>query len=195
MAQLKDLLVNGVARFISDVFTNKIQITSLSAPTASGGTTYGAGTSGQALMTNGTSIYWGTIPAPDLSSKVSKTGDTMTGQLVVPYNSTNTAGGIKFNNVSGYDPVVVAAVDGYRDTTYDEYIPRLSLFYGNGKTSLLGHIRNPIADGDAANKSYVDTKFSAVLPSVSSSDNGKVLMVVNGIWTKANLPTYNGGVS
>lgn len=158
MAQLKDLLVNGVARFISDVFTNKIQITSLSAPTTSGGTTYGAGTSGQALMSNGTSIYWGTIPAPDLSSKVSKAGDTMTGQLVVPYNSTNTAGGIKFNNVSGYDPVIVAAVDGYRDTTYDEYIPRLSLFYGNGKTALLGHIRNPIANGDAANKGYVDAR-------------------------------------
>ena len=33
------------------------------------------------------------------------------------------------------------------------------------------------------------------LPSVSASDNGKVLMVVNGAWAAANLPVYNGGVS
>lgn len=35
----------------------------------------------------------------------------------------------------------------------------------------------------------------ASLPSVSASDNGKVLMVVNGAWAAAALNTYNGGVS
>ena len=35
----------------------------------------------------------------------------------------------------------------------------------------------------------------ASLPSVSASDNGKVLMVVNGAWAAADLPTYQGGVS
>lgn len=33
------------------------------------------------------------------------------------------------------------------------------------------------------------------LPSITSSDNNKVLMVVNGAWAAATLPTYNGGVS
>ena len=33
------------------------------------------------------------------------------------------------------------------------------------------------------------------LPSVTSSDNGKVLMVANGAWAAASLPIYNGGVS
>lgn len=33
------------------------------------------------------------------------------------------------------------------------------------------------------------------LPSVSASDNGKVLTVVNGAWAAASLPVYNGGVS
>ena len=33
------------------------------------------------------------------------------------------------------------------------------------------------------------------LPSVTSSDNGKVLMVVSGAWAAASLPTYNGEVS
>lgn len=33
------------------------------------------------------------------------------------------------------------------------------------------------------------------LPSVTASDNGKVLMVQSGAWAAANLPVYNGGVS
>ena len=33
------------------------------------------------------------------------------------------------------------------------------------------------------------------LPSVTSSDNGKILTVVNGAWAAASLPIYNGGVS
>lgn len=33
------------------------------------------------------------------------------------------------------------------------------------------------------------------LPVVTSSDNNKVLMVVNGAWAAASLPIYNGGVS
>lgn len=33
------------------------------------------------------------------------------------------------------------------------------------------------------------------LPPVTSSDNGKVLMVVSGAWAAASLPLYNGGVS
>ena len=36
---------------------------------------------------------------------------------------------------------------------------------------------------------------SGTLPSVSSTDNGKFLKVVNGAWAAASLPTYNGGVS
>lgn len=33
------------------------------------------------------------------------------------------------------------------------------------------------------------------LPSVTASDNGKILKVVNGAWAAANLNVYNGGVS
>lgn len=33
------------------------------------------------------------------------------------------------------------------------------------------------------------------LPTVTASDNGKVLTVVNGAWAAASLPVYNGGVS
>lgn len=37
--------------------------------------------------------------------------------------------------------------------------------------------------------------FPEALPTVTASDNGKILMVVNGAWAAANLATYNGEVS
>jgi len=46
MAQLKDLIVNGASRLIGDTYVNKIQISAVDAPTSSGGTTYGPGSSG-----------------------------------------------------------------------------------------------------------------------------------------------------
>ena len=58
MAQLKDLVVNGASRFIGDVLAERIQTTTLNAPTTSGGTTYGPGSNDQILKSNGTSIYW-----------------------------------------------------------------------------------------------------------------------------------------
>lgn len=61
MAQLKDLIVNGASRLIGDVFTNKIQVTSLQIPTASDGITYGTGSNGQVLKTNGTNVYWASL--------------------------------------------------------------------------------------------------------------------------------------
>jgi hypothetical protein len=39
------------------------------------------------------------------------------------------------------------------------------------------------------------TNAPSGLPSVSASDNGKILKVVNGAWAAATLNTYNGGVS
>ena len=59
MAQLKDLLVAGPSRFIGDMLGNVLQITTIKAPTTAGGTTYGPGTSGKSLLSNGTSVYWG----------------------------------------------------------------------------------------------------------------------------------------
>lgn len=58
MAQLKDLVVNGASRFIGNVFAEKIQATTLNAPTTSGGTTYGPGGADYVLKSNGSSIYW-----------------------------------------------------------------------------------------------------------------------------------------
>lgn len=63
MAQLKDLIVNGASQLIGDVYTSQIQISKLNALTSASATTYGAGSAGQALMSNGTNTYWGDIIA------------------------------------------------------------------------------------------------------------------------------------
>lgn len=57
-----------------------------------------------------------------------------------------------------------------------------------------------IAAGTGLGSSYANgtltiTNSRTGLPSVSASDNGKVLTVVNGAWAAASLPIYNGGVS
>ena len=57
-----------------------------------------------------------------------------------------------------------------------------------------------IATGTGLSKSYSNGTLTlsysgSSLPSVTSSDNGKVLTVVNGAWAAANLPIYEGGVS
>lgn len=57
-----------------------------------------------------------------------------------------------------------------------------------------------IATGTGLSKSYSNgtltiSNSQAALPTVSASDNGKVLMVVNGAWAAASLPVYQGGVS
>lgn len=67
MGQLKDLLVTGPSRLIGDAYVNKIQITAISAPASAGGTTYGLGTDGQALMSSSTGVYWGTISTSDVN--------------------------------------------------------------------------------------------------------------------------------
>ncbi len=66
MAQLKDLLVSGPSRLIGKLFANEVQLTTLNIPTASNGSTYGAGTSGQVLTTNGTSTYWGSLSSTQI---------------------------------------------------------------------------------------------------------------------------------
>lgn len=46
--------------FATDVNTNgyTLKFNKVSAPTASGGTSYGTGSSGQVLKSNGTTVYW-----------------------------------------------------------------------------------------------------------------------------------------
>ena len=60
MAQLKDTIVTGNMRITENLAASSAQTGVLKLPTASGGTTYGVGTNGQVIKSNGTTVYWGT---------------------------------------------------------------------------------------------------------------------------------------
>lgn len=84
----------------------------------------------------------------------------------------------------------------------------MSQAYSNGTLTLSATV--PTKTSDLTNDSGFITSSGApvqsvngqtgtvtlpTLPSVTASDNGKVLIVVNGTWAAASLPTYNGEVS
>ena len=59
MAQLKDTAVSGSLRVTDTIYSNGAQFNVLSIPSTSGGTAYGKGTAGQVLVSNGTTVFWG----------------------------------------------------------------------------------------------------------------------------------------
>ena len=61
MAQLKDTLIQGSARVTDTLYTTTLQVTKILAPTESNGTTFGSGTDGYVIKSNGTSVYWSSV--------------------------------------------------------------------------------------------------------------------------------------
>ena len=68
MAQLKDSIVSGNLRITDTLLSDAVQVTTLRAPSTAGGTSYGVGTNGQVIRSNGTSSYWGSITNSDLTT-------------------------------------------------------------------------------------------------------------------------------
>ena len=106
MAQLKDLIVTGTSRFISDVILNNLKITgSLQAPTTAGGSTYGSGTSGQVLLSNANGVYWNTLTSASVGlGNVENTAlSTWTGSTNITTLGTITTGTVPLANISDAD--------------------------------------------------------------------------------------------
>lgn len=61
MAQLKTLLVSGATRLAGTVYANLLKANAIEAPTEPGAITYGPGSSGQVLKSDGSNIYWGSV--------------------------------------------------------------------------------------------------------------------------------------
>ena len=83
MAQLKDTTVSGSLRATDTIYSTTIQAQILKAPTASNGATYGPGTNGQVLKSNGTSVYWGTDNDSVTGVKGSSESSYRTGQVSI----------------------------------------------------------------------------------------------------------------
>jgi len=125
MAQLKDSIVSGSLRITDTTFADTLQVDTIKARSNSTATTYGVGTSGQVLKSNGTNVYWANDSdsvtgvkgnaessyrtgqvnlTPANIGAVNKTGDTMTGVLTVKGNMCTDArdGALNMNNSDIY---------------------------------------------------------------------------------------------
>lgn len=86
MAQLKDTIVSGNLRVTDTTLTDTLQVTTIKAPTSSGGTTYGPGTSGQVLKSNGTTTYWASDSNSDVN--VTQTATTTDAAYEILFSAT-----------------------------------------------------------------------------------------------------------
>lgn len=81
MAQLRDTVVSGSLRATDTIYSTTNQFQILKIPTSSNGTTYGVGSNGQVLKSNGTSVYWA-------SDNNTTSLTSMTGTLGVDHGGT-----------------------------------------------------------------------------------------------------------
>ena len=81
MAILKDTVVSGNLGVTDSIQTNAIQTTIINAPTASNANTFGPGTNGQVLKSNGTKVYWGSDSNSVTGVKGNSEGSYRTGQV------------------------------------------------------------------------------------------------------------------
>lgn len=137
MAQLKDTVVSGSLRATDTIYTNKIQTSIIGAPTSSNGTTFGVGTNGQILKSNGTSVYWSSdsgvtsVRVQATSPVTSSVNTAQTGSLDTTIALANNYGDTKNPYASKTKNTVLAApatangVPGFRALVADD-IPTIS---------------------------------------------------------------------
>ena len=55
--------VSKLAEYVRGSNTSALKVSTINAPTSAGGSTYGPGSNGQVLKTNGSTVYWGNAPS------------------------------------------------------------------------------------------------------------------------------------
>ena len=101
MAQLKDSVVAGNLRVTDKVLANGVQTNVINAPTASGGTTYGPGTNGQVLKSNGTTVYWTSDNNSDTKNTAGTTNKTGT-KMFIAAATEQSANPVTYSNSNVY---------------------------------------------------------------------------------------------
>ena len=79
--------------------SSSLKITKLLAPTSSNGTTYGAGSSGYVLKSNGTSVYWG---SDSNNTTYAASGNTSNKIFLIGRTSQSTSGGTTYSHDTVY---------------------------------------------------------------------------------------------
>jgi hypothetical protein len=121
MAQLRDTVVSGSLRATDTIYSTTNQFQILRIPETSNGTTYGPGTNGQILKSNGTSVYWASDSNSD--TKVTQAAAITTAgayPIILAHSTATTAVTDTVNKTSTltYNPntkslVTGGTVDGY----------------------------------------------------------------------------------
>ena len=132
---------------------------------------------------------------PDVSGYVSKSGDTMSGRLILNANQTANHGlRIVYSNDAVYTDFQIS---GYNGTAPGAYIPILSLTTGSSTQNgvFLRGVAIPSLDTEAANKKYVDDLWTStkIINTLGYTPyNGTTNP--NGFLTLSTLPIYDGTV-
>lgn len=108
MASLKDTMVSGSLRATDTLYGTTLQTQIIKAPTSSGGTTYGPGSNGQVLKSNGTTAYWGADNNSDTHRPIQVNGTEILGNNTTALNL-KPGSNVSITNSSG--TVTIAATD------------------------------------------------------------------------------------
>ena len=164
MAQLKDTIISGSLRATDSLLSTTAQFKILNIPTTSNGTTYGPGTNGQVLKSNGTSVYWDSVGGGTVTSvRVQATSPVV--------SSTSTAQTASLNTT-------ISLADGYGDTK-NPYAAKTKNYFLAGPSS--GSNAAPTFRAIAA----------ADLPNATTSAKGGVI-VGTGLYVSNGTVSIDG---
>jgi hypothetical protein len=159
-----DLVVTGSSSFTNGVTVGgELKFNKISAPTASGGTTYGNGTSGQVLKSNGTTVYW----ASDSNS------DTKVTQAAAITNDG------AYPIILGYNTATTAVTNTVNKTSTLTYNPSTKAL----KTGL----------ATTANAIAIYSDANGTLSTKATASGAAYATSANGALTFGTLPVAQGG--
>ena len=204
MAQLKDTIIQGSARVTDTLYTITLQAKIYQALTASDGTTYGPGSSGQIIRSNGSLSYWYTPGAAigygvtdSSSASAIGTGTSLTterdvyyGLPTINYSHTYTSSTTIYAPTTGGTANTQALV-GNGATTAPKWVnisPSITITAGDGSNApkvnvtVLGQSGTAQSITKASTSVYGVTKLSS---SSSSSEEG-LAATPKGVWAAIN---------
>lgn len=174
MAQLKDTTIQGSARVTDTLYSNAVQAKIFNIPTASNGTTYGPGTDGQVLKSNGASVYWASDSNSDINVKQLAAITTSGAYPIILANSTATTevtGTVNKSANLTYNPSTKALSTGGTINGLTFTAASTGFTIAGGTTSKTLTVSNTYTLGAACAKGVTDNSSNA---DVTSSDTNLI---------------------
>ena len=188
MAQLKDTVVSGSLRATDTIYSTTGQFNIIKAPTVSGGTDFGIGTTGYVLKTGANGVYWGSDNNSDVNVKQLAAITTSGAYPIILANSTATT------EVTG--TVNKSSTLTYNPNTYELAVNSVKIkqaatgftIAGGSTTSKTLTVNNTYTLGGACEKS-VETSISAASTSTNLPTSQAVASFVEGKGYTTNTGT------